>query len=266
MGREIAPGVHWIQECGPDRSSFLDEKSPPDWHESGCNVHIPQNVYLFVGRESLIFDTLSPASTDRLLDEVDKIVGDNGLDYVVVSHPDLPHAGNAMELLGEYPDATLVAPRYGSRHELYHLDDAIHVGEGDSIDIGGHIFDFHEAYILDAPIHIWMTERNRNWLMPVDWFGFPHQDSECMKCVHELEHDITVQRLVEFHGRVLFWYQYVDVDKMTDLHQFLSQKFNPDGILPGHGLPMIENPDSYLNMMDDVVTEINNKGRVGTLG
>jgi flavorubredoxin len=266
MVREIAPGVHWIQECGPDRSSFLNKESPPGWYEPGRNVHIPQNVYLFVGRESLIFDTLSPASTDQLLDEVHKIVGHTGLDYVVVSHPDLPHAGNAMELLREFPDATLVAPRYGSRHELYHLDEAIHVGEGDSIDIGGHIFDFHEAYILDAPIHIWMTERNRNWLMPVDWFGFPHQDSECMKCVHELDHDVTVQRLVEFHGRVLFWYQYVDVDKMADLHRFLLRKFDPDGILSGHGLPIIENTDRYLDMMDDVVAEINSKGRIGTLG
>ena len=266
MSREIESGVHWIQECGPDRSGFLDPDNPPDWYESGREVHIPQNVYLFEGDETLLFDTLSPASTERLLKEVDNIVGDGGLDYAVVSHPDLPHAGNAMALLRQYPDATLVAPRYGSGHELYHLDEAMLVAEGDSIDIGGHIFDFHEAYILDSPVHIWMTERNLNWLMPVDWFGFPHQDSECNKCVHELDRDVTVQRLVEFHGRVLFWYQYVDVDKMAELHQFLLKEFDPDGILPGHGLPIIEDPDRYLNIMDDVVAEINNKGRVGTLG
>ena len=266
MAREIAPGIHWIQECGPDRSGFLDKESPPDWYERGRNVHIPQNVYLFNGKESLIFDTLSPASTEHLLEEVTDVLNGDDLDYVVVSHPDLPHAGNTMALLRQYPDATLVAPDYGSGHELYHLDEAMHVDEDNTIDIGGYIFDFHEAYILDAPIHIWMTERNRNWLMPVDWFGFPHQDSECMKCVHELDHDITVQRLVEFHGRVLFWYQYVDVDKMADLHQFLMRDFDPDGILPGHGLPILKNTRKYMNMMDNVVVEIHNKGRVGTLG
>jgi flavorubredoxin len=266
MPREIRPGVHWIQECGPDRSDFLDESDPPDWYEPGREMHIPQNAYLFVGEESLLFDTLSPASTDHVLSELDEALDGGDLDYLLVSHPDLPHAGNAMAILREHPEATLLAPRYGTGHELYHLEDAAHVGEGDSIDLGGHVVDFHEAYILDAPVSVWASERTANWLLPVDWLGFPHLDTECLRCVDELDRDVDVDRLVEFHGRVLFWFQYVDVEKMSDLHDFLVERFAPDGLLPTHGLPIREDATRYVELMDDVVERINSGGRVGTLG
>lgn len=241
MVREISQNVYWIQECGSDRGDFIDE--PKEWYDPDDELHIPQNAYLFKGDRTLLFDTLSPASTDHILAELEKALCGETLDYLVVSHPDLPHAGNAMAILQKYPNTTLLAPGYGTDHELYHLEDAVHVIEGDSIDLGGHVLDFHEAYILDAPVSVWMSSRDLNWLLPVDWIGFPHTERECMHCVDELDYDVTVDRLVEFHGRVLFWLQYVDTRTMHGLHEFIVDRFAPDGILPAHGLPIRNDPE-----------------------
>lgn len=266
MAREIAPGIHWIQECGSDLSAMVEPRDDaPDWYEPGCDVHIGQSAYVLRGEESLLFDTLSPASTVQVLDELEAVL-DDGLDYLVVSHPDVPHAGNAFRILEEYPDATLVAPRYGADHELYHLDDAVKVGEGDSIDLGGLIAEFHEATFPDAAMHVWMTERETNALFPVDWFGFPHNDTECYRCADEFDRPLSVDRFVEFHGRVLFWLQYVDVAKTNAEIERLAREFDPDLIGPAHGCVVRENCAEHMRTVKRAVEAINAEGRVGILG
>ena len=183
----------------------------------------------------------------------------------MVSHPDTPHAANTFAILHEYPDATLVAPKVGSTHALYHLEDAMKVGPGDEIDLGGHLLRFHEATFLDAAISIWMTEENSNMLLPVDWLGLPHMDGECLKCADELESNITIDRLTEFHGRVFFWFQYVEVPKVVAEIDGLIRKFNPAIIAPAHGVVMRENCLQFMELIKPVVEKIHREGRIGVV-
>lgn len=268
MPREIAHGLHWIYEAGPDRTESWDlADRDPEWYEVGREAYVPQCAYLVDGgEETLLFDTLSPASTDEILTAIDDLVGDRGLDYLVVSHPDVPHAGNTLAILEEHPEATLVAPGYGNDHELYHLDEGIHVVEGDEIDLGNRVVEFHEATFLDAPVSVWMTERETETLFPVDWMGFIHLDEEKLTFVDELDGEFDRSRLVEFHGRVLFWYQYVDVEKTNAEIDALVEKFDPAIVAPAHGLVIRENATDYMEMMKDVTRTIDGRERIGTLG
>lgn len=75
-------------------------------------MYIPQNAYLLADEEGLLFDTLSPASTETVLAELDRRLGDDGLDYLVPSHPDVPHAGNAVAILEDHP-VPWIAPIHG---------------------------------------------------------------------------------------------------------------------------------------------------------
>lgn len=268
MTREVVPGFHWIQECGPDRSGFVEQAAgePPAWYLPDEELHIPQNVYILQDEQSLLFDTLSPASTENMLAELDTILDGEDLDYLVVSHPDVPHAGNTNRILEEHPTATLVAPAYGTGHELYHLDEAMLVAEGDTIDLGKFTVRFHEATFPDAALHLWMTEERTETLFPVDWLGFPHTSSECLSFVDEFHHDLGKSRLTEFHGRVLFWLQYVDVEKTNREIDRLIEQYSPGIIAPGHGAVIREDAVTYMERMKGAVEEINRRGRVGTLG
>lgn len=268
MPREIEPGLHWIYEPGVDLSKKFDlDTRRPDWYEPDRLVYIPQCAYLLEGEdETLLFDTLSPASTEEILAVIDDLVGDRGLDYLVVSHPDVPHAGNTLVILDEHPETRLVAPEYGNDHELYHLDDATSVGEGDSIDLGGLVVDFHEATFPDAPVHVWMSERETETLFPVDWMGFPHLKDDVLTCSDELENGVDVEQFVEFHSRVLFWYQYVDVEKVRQEIGRLIDEFGPEIVAPAHGLVLRGDAVEYMEMMKEVPGIIERRGRVGTLG
>lgn len=268
MVREFIPGVFWIQECGGNLHDLASAmlKGPHPWYREGREVHIPQNAYLFAGEKTLLFDTLSPASSEMIVTELQGILGERKLDYLVVSHTDTPHAGNTFAILRAFPEATLVAPRYGDAHELYHLEDALLVGEGDTLDLGGFVLRFHEATFLDAPISVWMTEENSAMLLPVDWMGMPHMDGECLKCVDELESDVDADRLLQFHGRVFFWLHYVDAPKTIAEIDRINRLFNPSIIAPAHGLVIRQDALKYMNYMKDVVQFISDRGRIGVVG
>jgi len=268
MAREFMPGVFWIQECGGNLHDLAAAmlRGSHEWYREGREIHIPQNAYLFVGEKSLLFDTLSPASSDQIVAELAEILGGRQLDYLVVSHTDTPHAGNTFKILRAFPQARLVAPRYGDAHELYHLEEALKVGEGDSLDLGGFVLKFHEATFLDAPISVWMTEENTRMLLPVDWIGMPHMDGECLKCVDELEAQVNADRLLQFHGRVFFWLQYVDAPKTIAEIERINRLFNPDIIAPSHGLVIRREAVRVMDLMKDVVQAISDGGRIGVVG
>jgi flavorubredoxin len=273
VAEEVLPGVHMIQECGPHREGFARSRNrhPVDWYREGRDVHVPQNAYLFVGDEegeSLLFDTLSPAGGELLLEELSALLGEGELGYLVVSHPDVPHAGNTGRVLTSYPDCRLVAPAVGCNHGLYHLDEALLVEPGDTLELGGHRLRFHEATFLDAPMSIWMSEENTGTLLPVDWLGIPHLGGECGRFADQigLSEDEWISRLVEFHGRVMFWYEYVDAPKVLAEIDRIAEEVAPRHLGPAHGLFVREDPDRFLRWMKTVVTTIVERGAVGTLG
>jgi flavorubredoxin len=266
MAREIAPDIYWIQENGPDRSNFVNNgEESPSWYQESDSLHIAQNTYLIDGEQSLLFDTLSPASAGRILTELDELL-DDGLDYLVISHPDVPHAGNAVRILEAHPETELIAPKYGNAHELYHLNDARKVGTNDSLDLGQYTVQFHEATFLDASLHMWMTEQTTNTLFPVDWLGYPHQGTEELLFADEFDSELTPGRFQVFHGRVMFWYQYVDVPKTKREIDRLIKEYDPSMIAPAHGNVIREEAPKYMEMMKPVVEQISDEGRTGTLG
>lgn len=266
MTREVQPGFFWLQECD-NREELVHKFSEgeSDWYTAGREVHIPQNAWMFLGEKSLLFDTLSPEAGHRVVELARAVLGDRDLDYLVVSHPDVPHAGNTMKILRAWPNATLVAPRFGDDHALYHLDGALKVGPGDTLDLGGFAMKFHEATFLDAAMSIWMTEETTKVLLPVDWLGFPHMDGECLKCVDEIDTDITVSRLTEFAGRVMFWFQYVDVPRVQRDIDRLTDKFAGYTIAPSHGLVIRREFPRYMERMKRVVEYVAEHGRLGVV-
>ena len=239
MHREIAPGVVWIQECGPDRRDIAASliARGQAWYERGRPLHVPQNAYLFRGDRSLLFDPLSPSAGEQIITDLDDALDGDTLDFLVVSHPDVPHAGNTHRILERYPSCTLVAPAVGDIHELYHLEDSLKVSPGDEIDLGG----------------------------PVDWLGFPHMDGECLRFTDELAAEIGVDRLTEFHSRVMFWFQYVDVPKVQAEIDRLARDFQPRILAPSHGLVVRTDPERYFGMMKEVVRRVAETGRGGVL-
>lgn len=263
MYREITDGFYWFQELGSHRDDFVDGfDGEPDWYIRGEKVYNCQNAYLLYGDRSLMWDTTSPANREIVLADLEEALDGADLDYLVVSHPDIPHSGNAHAILEAHPEATLVAPAYGSLHELYHLEDAEKMAPGESIDLGGFEVTFEEAPVVDAPMTSWMSESTMDALFTVDWMCFPIMGREALRAVDENPAPVTVDRMVEFNGRVIFWLQYVDPTVIKDRIERYIDDHPVSVVAPTHGLVIREDAVDHMRKYAEVVDEIAEHGRI----
>lgn len=265
--REVERGIHWIHQTH-SREDMADryDSDPPDWYVPGGGVNTIQNAYLLVGDErTMLFDTLDPVGRDHVVREVTAILDGRPLDYLAVSHPEAPHAGNAFAVLDRYPDATLIAPGNGSRHDLYHLEDATRAHHGDTVDLGDLSVEFLEPSFLDHGLHTWMRERTTDTLFSVDWLGHFVMDRERLTLASELERGITHHRLLQFHGNVFQWYQFVDTDKTDAAIENIIDAYAPATIATAHGLVIDEDPDAHMRKVKTVIEHISAGGRLTSL-
>lgn len=123
---EIKPGIFWLGGCVPG-------------DVDGRPLHSSHHQFLIVGDDAvLLVDTWFPSMWPELEHQLHEVLGDRPVDYVFVTHQEIPHCGNIPRLLQKYPGSKIVGdtrdyhlyfPRYADRFEH---DDA-----GDAIDLGG---------------------------------------------------------------------------------------------------------------------------------
>jgi flavorubredoxin len=70
------------------------------------------------------------------MEALDYVLDRKSLDYVWVSHTELPHAGNALALLRNYPDSKVIAAKGGDHYKVHGLEKAILAAPGDKIRLG----------------------------------------------------------------------------------------------------------------------------------
>lgn len=264
--REISDGFFWIHQVH-SRPDLREEYGAygPDWYLPGHEVHTIQNAYLFVGEETLLFDTLDPVAKEMIVDRVSEVLGDDSLDYLAVTHPEAPHAGNAFAIRDAYPEATLLAPDHGTAHGLYHLGDATKVRPGDRLDLGDLTLEFVEPTFLDHALHIWARELTTDTLFTVDWLSHFIMEGEQLKFADEVRTEISHHRLLQFHGNVLGWFQYVDPEKTNAAIEKLVETYDPSMLVQSHGLPVRENVPQHLRKMKTVIDHIAATGGLKTL-
>jgi len=263
--RKITPGLYWIMGC-VNVDQMKTEDSEDEWYVPGREIHTSNNAFLIVGEKSFLWETLSPANREGVVKALKDILGDRPLDYVAVSHTEAPHGGNATAIMEAFPQSTLVASAHGHHHEMYHLEDAMRVAQGDEINLGdGFVVDFVKAVFADTPMSIWMSERKMNTLFTVDYFGIPHMDSECVKFIDEIENGITVDRLAAFHLPAFQWLRFADPERTDDLIDYIIETYDPDILAPTHGNIIREDPSKYTEQVKQMIAPIKEQNRTSVV-
>jgi flavorubredoxin len=269
--REIADGLHLLQGCVvPEqvqaRMDAMDE--PPPWYDPAGEVHAQFNAYLFAGEETLLFDTLPPNMREDVLDALDAVLDDRGLDYLVVSHPEAPHGGNAGAILDAYPGAELLVPETDELHDLAlgsAVEEHAEVTDGDELDLGSHAVEFCRSPMFDLAATTWMYERETGALFTVDAYGNAHSAGagECGRFVDEMTDDpeaFTTQRWLGFHSHTFPWFAYVEPERLAAEIEVLVDRFDPELVAPAHGAPIREDAVGYLRRLVPVIERISDLG------
>lgn len=237
LPREIAPGVHWFGHCSVKEAG-------------GREFHGHQSCYLIVGRDaSLLFDTGPPQGWEELSRNLDRWLVGRTLDFVVPSHPEVPHSGNLGNLLRKYPAAIAFGDM--KDYHLYHPEVADRLYDrptGYETDLGGgYRFRLVEAIIKDLPNTQWGYEASQQVLFIADgcsYIHYPeiaegvplHLPSECGKLTGELDNFPDVDKVLHYCAKALYWTGFRDdSEEVFERFAELMRQYPASILAPTHG-------------------------------
>lgn len=238
LPRQLGSGIWWVGSCL--ESSAFDEP-----------VHFHTSAYLVLGTDkTLLFDTGPSGAWDKIEADLAQVLKGRRLDYVVPSHPEIPHAGSLDRVLTKYPEAQV----YGDLRDFHlyfpdYTDRMNHVPHGTELDLGGgYVFVILDAIIKDLPSTVWGYEKSQQVLFPVDALGYGHlpqpsrhvdeplhRVGECALLASELDHPPDLDLATHLTKSSLFWSRFVRIEPYFDRFDALIEQYPTTLLAPAHG-------------------------------
>lgn len=165
--REITEDLYWVG--GNDRRLALFE-----------NIHpIPRgvsyNAYLLLDEKTVLFDTVDWSICRQFIENIQAVLGDRPLDYMVINHVEPDHAACIEEIILRYPEVKVVCTEKASmfmRQFGFHIDGkVIEVKEGDALSFGKHNVTFVAAPMVHWPEAMVTYDTTNGVLFSADAFG-----------------------------------------------------------------------------------------------
>lgn len=255
---EFAPGIHWFQMALPlqgltHKLLMIDD---PDWYAMGRTVQSLFNIFLIEDEQNMLIDQGPIQQRNEVGELVEEVLDGEPLDYIFVTHPDVDHTGTLHELMETYPEATVVAPGYGYEPELYYLEDAMRVVEGDTLDLGEHQLTFRDARLVDSVMTAWMTEETTGTFFTVDWLTYVVHDDEVGMYTGEIEaldRGSVVDRQQYLVGHKYSWYPYADAERLTAEIDYMIEQYEPERLAPSHAPVLREGAVEHLEDWKGIV-------------
>ena len=133
------------------------------------------NSYLYLDEKTLLLDTVDRAVSDVFYGNLEFLLGERKLDYLIVNHMEPDHAANIGELLLRHPETTIVINPMAKKFLLNFFPDIkaefLLVKEGDKLSIGKHEFTFVMAPMVHWPEVMMTYELTEATLFSADAFG-----------------------------------------------------------------------------------------------
>ena len=135
------------------------------------------NSYLIKDEKNLIIDTVDKRVTDKWLNNLEKTLGNETLDYLLISHMEPDHAYNIGLLANKYPEMKIVGNQITFNMLSNYFEDIdiksrkVVVMEGDILDIGKHKLQFIMTPMVHWPEVMVTYDSKDKVLFSADGFG-----------------------------------------------------------------------------------------------
>ncbi|MFU0825555.1 FprA family A-type flavoprotein [Clostridium sp.] len=165
--RNITDDLYWVG--GNDRRLALFENIHPI--ERGVSY----NSYLLLDEKTVLFDTVDWSICRQFIENIEGILGDRDLDYIVINHMEPDHAASIEEVIIRYPNARIIctekAAMFMHQFGFKVADRIIQVKEGDTMSFGKHKVVFIAAPMVHWPEAMVTYDTTDGVLFSADAFG-----------------------------------------------------------------------------------------------
>ena len=145
--REVTNDLYWVG--ANDHRLALFENAHP------IPKGVSYNAYLLLDEQTVLFDTVDWSACRQMLENIEHLLGDRPLDWLVVNHLEPDHAASIGQVLARWPQVKLIATEKGFMfmRQFGFLPDeheCLTVAEGDT-----HCFGTHRVAFIGAPMVHW---------------------------------------------------------------------------------------------------------------
>lgn len=130
------------------------------------------NSYVINDEKVVVVDICKNGFYDIFKENLKEVIGDKKVDYVVVQHTELDHSGSLVQLLDDYPEATVL----GTKAALTYLKNILNrpfkgIAIEDELSIGKNTLKFIKAPNLHWPDTMFTYVPEKNFLFTCDFTG-----------------------------------------------------------------------------------------------
>lgn len=198
------------------------------------------NAYLIVDDKVTLVDTVYGPFADEMLQKISGVVPLSRLDYVVVNHIELDHAGAFPHLMKLAPQAKVFcSPRAvdGLKKEFGGDWELNAVRTGDRLSLGRYTLTFVEAPMLHWPDSMFTYLNEHALLMPNDAFG--QHLASAVRFDDEIDRAVLMDEAAKYYANILWPFSPLVLKKLDEIERLgLSIRM----IAPSHGLIWRKDP------------------------
>jgi len=166
--RKVTDDLYWVG--ANDHRTHLFENIHP------IPKGVSYNAYLLLDKETVLFDTVDWSVSRQMMENLEYLLGERSLDWLVINHLEPDHAASIDLLLARWPKEETTTTEKGfmlMRQFGFHPDD--HeiriVVEGDTHCFGGHTVTFVAAPMVHWPEAMVTFDLTNGVLFSADAFG-----------------------------------------------------------------------------------------------
>ena len=166
--RKVKEDLYWVGANDRRLAMFEGVYSVPDG--------VSYNSYLLMDEKTVLFDTVDKAVSEIFFENVEAVLGERKLDYIVVHHMEPDHSATLDGIVRRYPDVKIIcnAKIAAMMKQFFEFDvdeRAILMKEGDSFSTGKHNLVFVMAPMVHWPEVMMSYDTTDKILFSADAFG-----------------------------------------------------------------------------------------------
>lgn len=246
MSFKITENVTWVGKIDWDLTKFHGE-------EYSTHKGSTYNAYLVRDEKNVLIDTVWLPYTKEFVDNLQKEIALDEIDYIIINHGEVDHSGALTKLMELIPDTPIycTANAVKSLKGQYHKEWNFHVVKtGDKLNIGSKEFIFVEAPMMHWPDTMMCYLTGENILFSNDAFG-QHYASEYM--FNDLVDQAELYReTLKYYANILTPFNRQVERKLKELAEL---NLTIDIICPSHGVVWRDNPMQIVNKYSEWVKD-----------
>lgn len=198
------------------------------------------NSYLIKDEKTVLVDTVWSPYKEEFISRLEKEVGLDNIDLIVVNHCEVDHAGSLELLMSKIPDVPIYCTAKGAEmieKNYHHKWNFQVVKTGDSVNIGKYELVFVEMPMLHWPDSMLTYVKGANLVLSNDAFGQHYAAGSLFN--DEADNCEIYQEALKYYANILSPFSPLVKKKIDEIK---AMNLPIDMIAPSHGIIWRENP------------------------